>query len=129
MRTILLAGGVAMLGTLLGTRFAIRFLVGRGYGQFIRDDGPTSHHTKRGTPTMGGIVIIVSVLGADLIAHLATWTPPAASGLVAPTWLGQLVILDAQAIDKGPIARVKVPFRLRAGLHGNWFDRSALPQG
>ncbi|MBK9697469.1 MAG: phospho-N-acetylmuramoyl-pentapeptide-transferase [Propionibacteriaceae bacterium] len=83
MRTILLAGGVAMLGTLLGTRFAIRFLVGRGYGQFIRDDGPTSHHTKRGTPTMGGIVIIVSVLVAYLIAHLATWTPPTASGLLA----------------------------------------------
>ncbi|MCC6630972.1 MAG: carotenoid oxygenase family protein [Gammaproteobacteria bacterium] len=45
------------------------------------------------------------------------------------TNLSQLVILDAQAIDKGPIARVKLPFRLRAGLHGNWFDRSALPQG
>ncbi len=27
-----------------------------GYGQEIRDDGPTSHHTKRGTPTMGGVV-------------------------------------------------------------------------
>ena len=26
----------------------------RGYGQLIRDDGPTTHHTKRGTPTMGG---------------------------------------------------------------------------
>ena len=44
------------------------------------------------------------------------------------TNLSQLVILDAQSIDKGPIARVKLPFRLRAGLHGNWFDRSALPQ-
>jgi carotenoid cleavage dioxygenase len=40
--------------------------------------------------------------------------------------LSQLVVLDAQSIDKGPIARVKLPFRLRAGLHGNWFDRSAL---
>ena len=83
MRTILLAGGVAMLGTLLGTRYAIRFLVGRGYGQFIRDDGPTSHHTKRGTPTMGGIVIIVSVLLAYVIAHLVSMTPPTASGLLA----------------------------------------------
>jgi len=44
------------------------------------------------------------------------------------TNLSQLVILDAQAIDKGPIARVKLPFKLRAGLHGNWYDRSALPR-
>ncbi len=76
MKTILLGGGLAMLGTLLGTRVAIGLLVKRGYGQFIRDDGPTSHHTKRGTPTMGGIVIIVAVVLAYAIAHLATWRPP-----------------------------------------------------
>ena len=45
MRSILLAGGLALFGTLFGTRFAIGLLVKRGYGQFIRDDGPTSHHT------------------------------------------------------------------------------------
>lgn len=82
MRSILLAGALGMLGTLLGTRYAIRFLVRRGYGQFIRDDGPTSHHTKRGTPTMGGLVIIVSVLLGYAVAHLVTWTPPTASGLL-----------------------------------------------
>ncbi|NLT29566.1 MAG: phospho-N-acetylmuramoyl-pentapeptide-transferase, partial [Propionibacterium sp.] len=43
MKTILLAGVLAMIGTLLGTRLAISLLVRRGYGQFIRDDGPTSH--------------------------------------------------------------------------------------
>ncbi|MFN8136080.1 MAG: phospho-N-acetylmuramoyl-pentapeptide-transferase [Propionicimonas sp.] len=83
MRSILLAGGIGLLGTLLGTRYAIRFLVSRGYGQFIRDDGPTSHHTKRGTPTMGGIVIIISVLLAYTIAHLATWTVPTATSMLA----------------------------------------------
>ena len=62
MLAILIAGAFALLGTLIGTRFAIKVLVHRGYGQLIRDDGPTSHHTKRGTPTMGGLVIIVSVL-------------------------------------------------------------------
>jgi phospho-N-acetylmuramoyl-pentapeptide-transferase len=83
MRSILLAGALSMMGTLLGTRYAIRFLVRRGYGQFIRDDGPTSHHTKRGTPTMGGVVIIVSVVIAYTVAHLVTWTVPTASGLLA----------------------------------------------
>ena len=45
----------------------------RGYGQFIRDDGPTSHHTKRGTPTMGGAVII----GASLAATPSRTSSPA----------------------------------------------------
>src|SRR5690242_21139149 len=33
-----------------------------------------------------------------------------------------LVMLDAQNVEAGPIARVKLPFRLRQGLHGNWAD-------
>jgi carotenoid cleavage dioxygenase len=41
----------------------------------------------------------------------------------------ELVILDAQAVEKGPVARVKLPFRLRAGLHGNWVDATQLPAG
>ena len=79
---VLYAGGVALLVTLLGTRYMIRFLVGRQYGQFIRDDGPTTHHTKRGTPTMGGIVILGAVLIGYAVAHLATWSPPTASALL-----------------------------------------------
>ncbi len=82
MRTIVFAGSIALLGTLLGTRLAIRVLVRRGYGQLIRDDGPTSHHVKRGTPTMGGLVIIATVLVAYFGAHLIVMTPPSASGLL-----------------------------------------------
>ncbi|MDQ7993447.1 MAG: phospho-N-acetylmuramoyl-pentapeptide-transferase [Propionicimonas sp.] len=97
MRTILFAGGVALLVTLLGTRYAIRFLIRRSFGQFIRDDGPTTHHTKRGTPTMGGIVIIIAALLGYAIAHLATWTPPTISGLLVlglVTSLGLVGFLD-----------------------------------
>ena len=61
-RLVLLAASFGLVITLFGTPLAIRFLVRRGYGQLIRDDGPTSHHTKRGTPTMGGAVIIVGAL-------------------------------------------------------------------
>lgn len=82
MKTILLAAAAAMILTLLGTRLAIGILVKQGYGQFIRDDGPTGHHTKRGTPTMGGIVIMIAVVMAYFIAHLATWRPPTASGML-----------------------------------------------
>jgi phospho-N-acetylmuramoyl-pentapeptide-transferase len=82
MLAILIAGAFALLGTLIGTRFAIRVLVARGYGQLIRDDGPTSHHTKRGTPTMGGLVIIISVLVAYGLAKLATGYKPSASTIL-----------------------------------------------
>jgi phospho-N-acetylmuramoyl-pentapeptide-transferase len=81
-RSIVLAGSIALLGTLLGTRLAIRVLVKKGYGQLIRDDGPTSHHVKRGTPTMGGLVIIAAVLLAYFAAHLIVMSPPTASGLL-----------------------------------------------
>lgn len=82
MKTVLFAAGAAMIFTLLGTRVAIGILVRHGYGQFIRDDGPTAHHTKRGTPTMGGIVIMISVVAAYFLAHLVTWRPPTASGVL-----------------------------------------------
>ena len=82
MKTILLAATAAMVFTLLGTRVAIGILVKHGYGQFIRDDGPTGHHTKRGTPTMGGIVIIIAVVAAYLVAHLITWRPPTRSAVL-----------------------------------------------
>ncbi|USQ77455.1 phospho-N-acetylmuramoyl-pentapeptide-transferase [Ornithinimicrobium cryptoxanthini] len=70
MVTIVLAAGIAMVVALVGTPLFIKFLVRRQYGQFIRDDGPTSHHTKRGTPTMGGAVIIGATLIGYFGAHL-----------------------------------------------------------
>jgi len=96
-RAILLGGGLGLLGTLLGTRFAISVLVSKGYGQLIRDDGPTSHHTKRGTPTMGGLVIMLSVLAAYALAKLITHSSPSASTLLLLflfTGLGVVGFLD-----------------------------------
>ena len=79
---ILLAGALGLLGTLVGTRLAIHVLVQRGYGQYVRDDGPKEHLKKAGTPTMGGIAIIISVLVAYTLAHLITWRVPTISGLL-----------------------------------------------
>ena len=72
MKLILIAGSLALLFSLFGTPALIKALARRGYGQFIRDDGPSTHHTKRGTPTMGGIVIIVATIAAYFLAHLIT---------------------------------------------------------
>jgi len=82
LRAILLAGGLSLIFSMLGTRVAIRILAAKGYGQLIRDDGPTTHHTKRGTPTMGGLVIIASVVTAYFAAKLMTRDAPSASALL-----------------------------------------------
>jgi phospho-N-acetylmuramoyl-pentapeptide-transferase len=82
MRAILFGGGFALLISLLGTRVAITLLSSRGYGQEIRDDGPTSHHTKRGTPTMGGLVIILATVVGYFLAKLLTGSEPSASALL-----------------------------------------------
>lgn len=70
MRDVLIAALVALITSLLGTPWAIRLFRRRGYGQLIREEGPTSHHTKRGTPTMGGTVIIAATLLGYAVAHL-----------------------------------------------------------
>lgn len=77
---IMVAMGVAMIISLLGTPLFIRVLVKKQYGQFIRQDGPTSHLTKRGTPTMGGVVIILSTVLAYAIANIVAGRMPGASG-------------------------------------------------
>jgi phospho-N-acetylmuramoyl-pentapeptide-transferase len=81
-RAILLAGGLSLLFTLLGTRYAIRVFSRLGYGQLIRDDGPTTHHTKRGTPTMGGLVIVLSTVVSYFLARMITGRAPSASALL-----------------------------------------------
>ncbi len=82
MLAILLGGGIALLVSLLGTRVAIRVFTRWGYGQEIREDGPTSHHTKRGTPTMGGVVIIAAVVLGYGLAKLLTMDAPSVSALL-----------------------------------------------
>ena len=55
------------LGLLIGPKFIGWLRVRQGKGQPIRDDGPLSHLAKRGTPTMGGLMILTSVSVAMLL--------------------------------------------------------------
>ena len=81
MKTILLSAAVSMAIALFGTPVAIRVFTKRGLGQEIREEGP-AHQTKRGTPTMGGTVIIVASLIGYLVGHVITSDPMTASGLL-----------------------------------------------
>jgi phospho-N-acetylmuramoyl-pentapeptide-transferase len=94
---ILASAGVALLVALFGTPLFIRFLVHRNYGQFVRQDGPTAHFTKRGTPTMGGVVIIAATLVGVAASMLVSERVPSVSALLAlylMTGLGLVGFLD-----------------------------------
>jgi len=82
MRAVVFAGAIALFISLFATPLYIRFLTKRQYGQFIRQDGPESHHVKRGTPTMGGVIIILATVVGWIVANLATDRRPNVSSLL-----------------------------------------------
>jgi phospho-N-acetylmuramoyl-pentapeptide-transferase len=82
MLNILFSFGISLALALFGTPFFIKFLVRRSYGQFVRQDGPTAHYTKRGTPTMGGVVIIGATLAGYFGTSLILDKTPRPSGLL-----------------------------------------------
>jgi len=82
MKGIVFAGALSLLLSFIFTPSLIRILAKRGVGQMIRDDGPKSHHVKRGTPTMGGIVLISSSIIAYFASHLLTGVGITASAIL-----------------------------------------------
>jgi len=79
---------VSLVVTLVGTPLLIRLVHRLHYGQYIRQDGPKSHQIKRGTPTLGGVVINFAIVlgwGASaLYRYLANGQ--------APSWSAVLVL-------------------------------------
>jgi phospho-N-acetylmuramoyl-pentapeptide-transferase len=69
---LLVSGGSALLLAILTTPFLIRYFRSREIGQHIREDGPATHVAKAGTPTMGGIAIVGSVVFGYAIGHIGT---------------------------------------------------------
>jgi phospho-N-acetylmuramoyl-pentapeptide-transferase len=73
MGRVLIAGTASLLICIfLSPRF-IAFIREREFGQHIREEGPEGHHTKAGTPTMGGIIIFTAVSIPFLILTDYTW--------------------------------------------------------
>ncbi|KFG00437.1 phospho-N-acetylmuramoyl-pentapeptide-transferase [Streptomyces europaeiscabiei] len=88
MKQILFAGVIGLFLTLVGTPLLIKLLARKGYGQYIRDDGPREHASKRGTPTMGGIAFILATIVAYFLAKVITGQPPTFSGLLVLGLMG-----------------------------------------
>lgn len=82
MIAIIVAAAFSLLFSLTLTPAFIRGFKRLQWGQFIREDGPKSHYSKRGTPTMGGLIFISGSVIAYFVGHLAAGSPPTASGLL-----------------------------------------------
>ena len=84
---IVLGALIAAVIALFGTPVLIRLLHRRNLSQAIREsaDGIVypEHSGKKGTPSMGGLAIVVAVVVGYFGAHLIMWAPPTASGLLA----------------------------------------------
>jgi phospho-N-acetylmuramoyl-pentapeptide-transferase len=81
-KTIILAGSLALVTALLGTSLFIKLMRRLGYGQPIRVEGLRSHETKRGTPTMGGVVFVAASWLGYLAGHALTDIAVTASGVL-----------------------------------------------
>lgn len=116
----------------------IQFLKTRYMGQYIREDGPESHQSKAGTPTAGGVLILLSfIIG---VAVLAILKGPA---LLSPSvWLvlgvlmafGSLGFVDdylkiSKKKNKGVSGYTKLAVQVIAGLVTGWFVMQSVPQG
>jgi phospho-N-acetylmuramoyl-pentapeptide-transferase len=97
-KTILLSAAISMIIALFGTRPTITVLRKRKLGQQVRTgEHAPAHTSKAGTPTMGGIVIIIASLIGYALGHLFTGDPMTASGVLVlflMTGLGFVGFLD-----------------------------------
>ncbi len=82
MLSLMKSGGVGFLVALLATPWWIRFVQSRSMGQRIREDGPASHQAKAGTPTMGGVVIVIATVLGYICGHLGSALTFTRSGLL-----------------------------------------------
>lgn len=70
MTQIILSGVISFLVAIFTTPVLIRYFNNVGRGQEIREDGPRSHIRKRGTPTMGGIAIVLGITVAYVLVNI-----------------------------------------------------------
>jgi phospho-N-acetylmuramoyl-pentapeptide-transferase len=106
---VLIAGVIALvLSTLLGPRF-IAFLRRNEFGQHIREEGPERHVVKQGTPTLGGLLILMA--GSLGFLAASKYTVPALTVFFVTLACGAIGFLDDY---------IKLTHKRSLGLNGRW---------
>ncbi len=100
MIAVLIGSAVAFLVALVGTPVIISYFQQRGFGQPIRDEGPQSHQSKAGTPTMGGTAIVLAAVIGYGVAHLGSASVTAGGLFVLFTFIGMALVGFADDLIK-----------------------------
>jgi phospho-N-acetylmuramoyl-pentapeptide-transferase len=122
-RTALFLGGLAFLLAVVWGSPLIKLLKHYGIGKKIRIEGPTTHQVKVGTPTMGGLMIVIPVLVITAVLNIAN--------LLGATVIGKSILVPMTAMaafgalgalddimgvrgkrGEGMLARVKFPIQV-----------------
>lgn len=129
-----MAAILALLISFIVGPIVIRTLEKYQIGEEIRDFGPQSHHRKKGTPTMGGFIILSSVLIPTLLLGKLTNIFIQVI-IVATVWMGLIGFLDDylktfKKLKKGLIARYKLAGQILLGvLVSFWLPYSGIFEG
>ena len=110
MIAMLLAAGFSLVVSLVGTPFLISWLRVHGIGQPIREEGPQTHLTKAGLPTMGGLMIVIAAIVGYVGAHLR-------DGAVF-TWGGMLTMAAIAGAGLVGLLDDYIKVRDRKGISG-----------
>ncbi len=82
MLSLMEAGATALFVSIVFTPALIRWLRQRDFGQRIREDGPAHHVVKAGTPTMGGLLIMIAAVIGYVVGHLGGFHTFTRSGVL-----------------------------------------------
>jgi phospho-N-acetylmuramoyl-pentapeptide-transferase len=129
---VLIAGSAALLICVFLSPTFIAFMRRRQFGQHIREEGPAGHHSKAGTPTMGGVVIFVALSVPFLILSDYDWRAIGVLGVA----LGSALVGFADDYTKivkrrslGLRARTKLAAQIALSLFLWWVatEQAGLP--
>jgi len=113
-----------LIGLIIGPRFIGWLRLRQGKGQPIREDGPQTHLAKRGTPTMGGLMILTSLM-VSILLWMDLTNPLVWACLFVTLSFGSIGFLDdydkvTKASHKGLSGRVRLLLEFAVAAFASW---------
>ncbi len=130
---VAMAAVTALLLALVFGLPMIRMLKRRQIGQAIREEGPRSHHAKAGTPTMGGLLILLAVIAATVLwmdlSNRFVWIALATLGCLGLVGFADDFVKFTKRRSLGLSGRGKLIPQLLAALAIAWAIRHWAGEG
>jgi len=132
-QTVRAAGAMAtalFIGLVIGPRFISMLRVRQGRGQPIREDGPKTHLSKKGTPTMGGLMILTSLM-LSLLLWMDLANPFVWACMAVTAGFGLIGFLDdydkvTKSSHKGVSGRIRLLMEFLVAGIASWIVVSQL---